>query len=522
MKNKSRTKRIRRGFISSLLILAVMMTLGTIPLALASNDSPIRIVWEAEGIDVTFTVEDREELFETVGPFSYVETNTAGTFRYTQTPASGITVKDLLDGAGINTNALEPNRVISFRARDNVEVSFTWEQLSEERYYYTYPNGTMGYAQQNSGVRGHAVPTIISFNQGSSAPRNFMGITYPAEQFRGVMNQGIAIIRVDGLAETWASPFVHIEGSETPIADRSVVEPGTRLRINSSAGQGGTSVKYFYTTNGTTPTPNNGTMFNYNSNAPSISANPSFVVPPNDGTGILTIKAITHGYGRITSPVMTYTFYYPTADNTAFLTGPDLINIDAANEIKYTVNAAKISDISSFVLELSYDASKLDYKDIELTLPSALGAWILDRKNDPVAGKIEFTIMSGARGQALTSSDAVGVADLTFTLKNNIKVDDVIESELMLMTLISPIGNGNKYDAVLTDAVVRTNTTGKDIYDVNGDGVFDLVDLAIIIYNYFTVAEGESLWSDASRFDIMEKGVIDTANIIALYSLIGG
>lgn len=525
MKSKTSTTKIRRSFISLLLIIAVMMTLGTIPLALASNDSPISILWEERDIDVTFTVEDRAERFETVGPFSYVETNTAGTFRYSVTPATGITVKDLLEGAGINTSLLEPNRVISFRARDNVEVSFTWEQLSEERYHYTYPIGISGYAQLSAGVRGDPLPAIISFNQGTSAPRNFMGITYPAEQFRGVMNQGIAIIRVDGLAETWASPFVHLEESAIPIANGSVVEPGMKLRIDSSAGQGGTSVKYFYTTNGTVPTPNTGIMFNFNSNSPSISANPSFVVPPNDGTGILTIKAVTHGYGRLTSPVMTYTFYYPdyippVENPTAFLTGPDVLNKDAANELAYTVNAASLKDINWFTLEMSYDSGKLDYKGIDLALPADMSAWILNSKHDPVEGKIEYTIVGG-RNSIFTSVDAAGIANLRFTLKNSAGVNDVLVANLVSVSLISPV-SGEAFEAVITGTPVNTKIVGKDIYDINDDDVFDMRDLSIIIYRYFMVASGEALWTEASRFDIMGRGVIDTANIIALYSLIAG
>jgi len=270
-------------------------------------------------------------------------------------------------------------------------------------------------------------------------------------------------------------------------------------------------------------------MFNYNSNAPSVSANPSFVVPPNDGTGILTIKAITHGYGRETSPVMTYTYYYPdyvppVVEPSAFLTGPDEINIDETNEIEYTVNIANITDINVFTLKLSYDADKLTFDDIDLLLPSNLSAWVLAKKDDPVAGEIDYTIVSGARGQTMTSADAAELAKLKFTLEDGLIEDDVIETELLSVTLKDPKTNVS-YNAEITDAKVSTTVTVDEgdwwlKYDINEDGVFDLLDLSIIIYRYFMVDNTESLWADASKYDQLGIGVINTANIIALYSII--
>ena len=179
MKQKIRTKK-RYRFTPLIMALVMVLTLviGTIP-AMAADDSDISVVWASQGINVTFTAADRAELFTTVGPNSYVETNTAGAFRYTGIPATGITVKDLLEEAGINTNNLEPGRLITFIATDNYTATFTWEQLSEDRYTYTYPSGTGNQDQLKAGVRGEAVPSIISFNQVSASPRNYMGLTYP-------------------------------------------------------------------------------------------------------------------------------------------------------------------------------------------------------------------------------------------------------------------------------------------------------------------------------------------------------
>ena len=508
------------------------LTIGAAP-AFAADTDPIAIKWAANGIDVTLTHEDRVALDKTVGPFTYVETNTAGTWRYSQTPPTGITVADLLEAAGIDTSTLEPDRIILFRAGDNPNMTaeFTWGQLTEERYTYTYPAGTGNQAQLRQGVKGAQVPSILGFNQGSASPRNFMGLTYPEEQFRGVMIQQIASIEIGGLAGTWVTPQVYTENtsipdSGTPISNGATVEAGMKLRISSSLGQGGTSMKYFYTTNGNDPVPGNPDtyVFNWNSNGPSIAANPSIIVP--EGSGQFVVKAITYGYGMLTSEVATYTFNYPLAENSAFLTGPDEVNIDETDEIEYTVNVAKVADINAFTLKMSYDAAKLTYKDADVQLPSGLNGWVLDTKNDATAGILELTIMTGAKGQVLTTENAAELVGLQFTLKSGVAEDDVIEADLLSVKLYDPIAPA-KYDATIAGDGVSTLVVVNEIdpllkYDINGDGVFDLLDLAIIIYRYFQVASGEALWSEAQVYDIMENGVIDTADIIALYSLIEG
>ena len=528
MKNRVRTQRHRRGVIATVLVLAMMISLSTGLIALAADDDDIRIVWEEMDIDVIITAADRAANYTTVGPFTYVETNTAGSFRYTGTPAEGITVSDLLAGAGIDT--LEKNRVITFVASDGNRVSFTWGQLSEPRYHYTYPTDPVGYDILKTGVRGEALPSMISFNQGNSAPRNYMGITYPTEQFRGVMNNIIRTIEIGGFAPTWPSPFVSLEASDNiALLNNSIVDPGTRLRINSELGQGGQSLKYFYTTDGTNPVPGNAStdMFNWNSNAPSPATNPSIVVPDNvNNSEKFVIKAITYGYGRLTSPVMTYTFYYsdyvPPTGAYAFLTGPEELNIFIKNDIEYTVNVANVEDVNVFKVKMSYDAAKLEFDDITLTLPGNLGAWIAPETINDNAGELEFIIMGGARDEAFTTADAAGIANVKFTVKDGLGAGDNFITKLDSVTLFDPVGD-DTIIAEITESTVSTSIIYNEIpYDINEDGVYDLLDLSIIIYRFFmiAVADGPALWTEASAYDHLGIGVINTQNIIALYSLI--
>jgi len=495
------------------------------PIASAGDNDPITVVWAAESINRTFTAADRAALFTTIGTFSYVEINTFGTFRYSQTPPTGIKVEDLLSVAGVDTAALEADRVITFIAQDSMRVNFTWGQLTEERYTYTYPAGTATQDQLKQGVKNGVVPAIISFNQGSSAPRNFMGITYPSEQFRGVMNQTIATIEVGGLASQWGAPYVFVENgsaaSGPPLADGSTVTAGTKLRINNDAhGQGGTSHKYFYTLDGTDPVPGSASTFafNWNSNSPDISTNPSIVVP--EGSGQFVIKAMTIGYGMLDSNIMTFTYNYPVPDNAAFLTGPSELNIDIDDELEYTINVANVADVNMFSLQLSYDAAKLEYKDIDLLLPSS--AFVLGMTDDTAAGKISFDIALLANGATFSSTGEAAIANVVFSLKGG-AAGDTVEAELLSLAMVNPV-TGVRHSAVITGASVSTLLTEKDNYDVNGDGVFDLVDLSIIIFRYFQVSENDALWSEAARFNISPNvglQIIDTADIIALYSLIG-
>jgi len=354
-----------------------------------------------------------------------------------------------------------------------------------------------------------------------------MGLTYPSEQFRGVMIQMIASIEIGGIAEAWGAPYVFIENGEaavgTPLTSGSTVTAGTKIRItNNAEGQGGTSHKYFYTTDGTDPVPGNANtnIFNWNSNGPSTSANPSIIVP--EGSGQFVVKAMTYGYGKKQSEIMTFIYNYPIPENSAFIAGPDELNIYATGEIEYTVSAANITDINTFKFALSYDTEKLEYKGIEPVLPADFGAWLLKSKHDAAAGEIEFTIC-GARGKTITSEVEAGIANITFTLIESLAEDDVIETELLSVYMVNPI-SGSSHNALITGATVSTIIIVDEVdpllkYDINEDGVFDLIDLAIIIYRYFMVMEGEVLWAGASTYDHMNIGVIDTRNIIALYSL---
>jgi len=510
------------------MILAMMLPIFPLSFAMAA-DGDVRVVWEDGDIDEVITAEDRETM-QTVGPFDYVDTNTAGSYRLT-TGVEGISIIEFLDYAGVDTDNLEQNRVITFSADDGFTASFTWRQLTEERFVYTYPGGTGGQVQLRTGVRGASVPAILSFNV-SGPPRNYMGLTYPHEQLRGVIIQNITTIRIGGLAQAWGAPYVFIENGEfasgTPLPNGSTVEAGTKLRLdNEIHGQSSTSHKYHYTVDGTDPVPGNASTytFNWNSQSPSTAANPSIVVPPNDGTGKFTIKAITHGYGRPTSNVMTFTYNVPFEENSAFLTGPDEVNIDTTDEIEYTLNVANVTDINLIEFELSYDVNKLVFQDIDTNLPPSIAAWVIPPEHDEINGIIKVAIAGGARGATFTSEDAAAIANLKFSLKGGLAENDTIETELLSLSVVNPI-TGNEHDASITTATVTTTVTvdGEDPwlkYDINQDGVYDLVDLAIIIYRYYMVASGESLWSEASTYDHMNINVIDTRNIIALYSLIG-
>jgi len=278
---------------------------------------PITVRWDAQSINRTFTAQDRADLFETVGPYSYAVTNTFGTWRE-DTGITGITVKEFLEKAGINTSDLEANREIIFVGSDTVRTTFTWGNISEPRYHYAYPTAPSGsLALFMAGTRGEQVQSIISFNTPENPPRNYLGMTYPEEQVRGLMNRVIVEIQVGGLAAVWSAPYITLENVYTALPGSYLVNPGDKLRVTSSLGDASTSFKYFYTTDGTEPVPGKaGTfMFNFNSNAPSITVNPSIVVPADNGSGVFVIKAMTYGFGRTQSETVTFTYMYEEAHN---------------------------------------------------------------------------------------------------------------------------------------------------------------------------------------------------------------
>lgn len=58
--------------------------------------------------------------------------------------------------------------------------------------------------------------------------------------------------------------------------------------------------------------------------------------------------------------------------------------------------------------------------------------------------------------------------------------------------------------------------TGEKNYDVNGDGKVDLLDITTAQL-YYRAAEGDSVWSAASRCDFNDDGVIDVADFVEIW-----
>lgn len=476
------------------------MTIGALP-AFAAPTDPMTV--KGPGVNITYTNEEILALTQ-AGPLNYSNTNSAGTTE-TVSGLTGVTVETFLEAAGINTAALEPNRAILFWC-GSMSFTLTWENVIQPRYQY-----------DTSGNNIATVPTMISFNYPSApgdAPRLVFGQLFYRETTRNSWLKNVDTIEIGSLTEPWnpATP------SLTP---GSTVTPGQQITLTPPSGGPSYAMSY-YTIDGSEPTG----ASPFFSTSP-FAANTPITVPANDGSGKFVIKTKTMGTGSGTSSTATFTYFYPFAENTAFLTGPDEVNIDLTDEIEYTVNVANVTDANMFQVKLAYDADKLTYKDMDALLPSSFAPWVLDFNNDSFNGEIEFILTAGAKGEAFTSSTAAEIAALQFTLKSGVVEDDVIEADLISVSVINPV-IGTAFDATIAGDGVSTLVVVNEVdpllkYDINNDGVFDLVDLAIIIYRYFMVDETEALWSEASLYNISTGNavqVIDTADIIALYSLI--
>ena len=324
---KINTRSKWRNALSFAIVLTMLFSMY-IPV-FANDQQDILIRWTSGGTvhESILTHQDRENLHQTVGPFSFVEINTFGSWRMSPIPSVGITIENLLIAGGVDTTQLEPDRLIrlvasgpGFADSAGFNATLTWRELSEERFAYTYPSGTLGQTLLSQGIRGSAVPAMLGFNQGEQGPRNFIGILYPSEQMRNLMVQNTNLIEVTNLfAQPWANPYIFVESGfniTAPIGDRlqdgDVVPPGTLLRLASDRPH--PNAKYFFTFGDSSPLDANGlpnvpeaVMFNWNTNVNSVANNPSIVVS-DDGSGYFVLNVVTHGFGGLISEVITYTF----------------------------------------------------------------------------------------------------------------------------------------------------------------------------------------------------------------------
>lgn len=206
---------------------------------------------------------------------------------------------------------------------------------------------------------------------------------------------------------------------------------------------------------------------------------------------------------------------------TASISAPETLDTVATTELSYSVTVDNVSGTNAFKVKAKFDHTKLNYLGSEIKVA---GASILtipgEPEYDPNNGEYSVYIAILGQGQLLTIDDPTELLAINFTAKSGLANGTEIVGELtsVMASEMTDAGTIASY-ADLEPSIARTTISNEWRFDMNssgGDGHIDLLDVSLIIYNYYLVSEGDALWDAAKVFDCNHDGIINLTDILTI------
>ena len=211
-----------------------------------------------------------------------------------------------------------------------------------------------------------------------------------------------------------------------------------------------------------------------------------------------------------------WTKYY-TADKTTVKVGtPSAPAVDASATITLALGTVQ-QDKVSFDLYLD-SASEISVATLKMTLDADKTASVavsdvntaFDITTNDYSAEKGLTLYFGKTGgENFSCTERTKLATVTVTLADNAK------GSLTATLTDAKVSNTDKQaDATISTASVTARILS---YDVNGDGVIDLRDIALAQRYYQATAEDENWASSAKAADVNGDGKVDTEDYVALF-----
>jgi hypothetical protein len=214
------------------------------------------------------------------------------------------------------------------------------------------------------------------------------------------------------------------------------------------------------------------------------------------------------------------------------LTAPAEIFADTSEKaINYTVSLARAYEIKTFEISAQFDP-RLEYKGFKIDLPANLPVEYLSdpaKAYNPVTGEFKVAFFIGGAGGSnarFITQYYSKIATITFEAgkdllvqNEEVRVEGLVK-DFKITTL--SVGGASKDIPVKDDGFsVKTLLSDSRLkYDINGDGVFDMLDISTIIDRYYLWGVGHARWDEAKLYDVVADGIIDIHDIVYLYSLL--
>ena len=210
-----------------------------------------------------------------------------------------------------------------------------------------------------------------------------------------------------------------------------------------------------------------------------------------------------------------WTKYY-TADKTTVKVGtPSAPAVDASATITLALGTVQ-QDKVSFDLYLD-SASEISVATLKMTLDADKTASVavsdvntaFDITTNDYSAEKGLTLYFGKTGgENFSCTERTKLATVTVTLADNAK------GSLTATLTDAKVSNTDKQaDATISTASVTARILS---YDVNGDGVIDLRDIALA-QRYYQAASTDENWASAKAADVNGDGKVDTEDYVALF-----
>ena len=210
-----------------------------------------------------------------------------------------------------------------------------------------------------------------------------------------------------------------------------------------------------------------------------------------------------------------YTKYY-TADKTTVTVGtPSAPAVDASATITLALGTVQ-QDKVSFDLYLD-SASEISVATLRMTLDADKTASVavsdvntaFDITTNDYSAEKGLTLYFGKTGgENFSCTERTKLATVTVTLADNAK------GSLTATLTDAKVSNTDKQaDATISTASVTARILS---YDVNGDGVIDLRDIALA-QRYYQAASTDENWDTAKAADVNGDGKVDMQDYVALF-----
>lgn len=232
-------------------------------------------------------------------------------------------------------------------------------------------------------------------------------------------------------------------------------------------------------------------------------------------TSMATESVIYVANQDVADAIINSSYKYTPANTTVTVGTPSAPAVDASATITLALGIVQ-QDKVSFDLYLD-SASEISVAALKMTLDADKTASVavsdvntaFDITTNDYSAEKGLTLYFGKTGgENFSCTERTKLATVTVTLADNAK------GSLTATLTDAKVSNTDKQaDATISTASVTARILS---YDVNGDGVIDLKDIAEA-QRYYQAKTGDANWTEAQAADVNGDGVVDIQDYIALF-----